>query len=24
VTERFRRVDFGHVEYQITFDDPTP
>jgi hypothetical protein len=22
VTERFRRVDFGHVEYQITFDDP--
>jgi hypothetical protein len=22
VTERFRRVDFGHVEYGITFDDP--
>jgi hypothetical protein len=22
VTERFRRVDFGHLEYQITFDDP--
>jgi hypothetical protein len=22
VTERFRRVDFGHVEYQIMFDDP--
>jgi len=22
VTERFRRVDFGRVEYQITFDDP--
>ena len=22
MTERFRRVDFGHVEYQITFDDP--
>jgi hypothetical protein len=22
VTERFRRVDFGHVQYQITFDDP--
>src|SRR5262245_238935 len=22
VTERFRRIDFGHVEYQITFDDP--
>ena len=21
-TERFRRVDFGHLEYQITFDDP--
>ncbi|HEY6340973.1 MAG TPA: hypothetical protein VIY49_05740 [Bryobacteraceae bacterium] len=22
VTERFRRVDFGHVRYQITYDDP--
>jgi hypothetical protein len=22
VTERFRRVDFGHMQYQITFDDP--
>src|SRR5437867_2342301 len=22
VTERFRRVDFGHMRYQITFDDP--
>ena len=22
VTERFRRVDFGHIQYQITFDDP--
>jgi len=22
VTERFRRVDFGHVDYRITFDDP--
>jgi hypothetical protein len=22
VTERFRRVDFGHLQYQITFDDP--
>ena len=22
VTERFRRVDFGHVQYEITFDDP--
>jgi hypothetical protein len=22
VTERFRRVDFGRVEYRITFDDP--
>src|SRR6185503_18611572 len=22
VTERLRRVDFGHVQYQITFDDP--
>jgi hypothetical protein len=22
VTERFRRADFGHVQYQITFDDP--
>jgi hypothetical protein len=22
VTERFRRVDFGHVQFQITFDDP--
>jgi hypothetical protein len=21
VTERFRRVDFGHMQYQITFDD---
>ena len=21
VIERFRRVDFGHVQYQITFDD---
>src|SRR5262249_5021366 len=20
--ERFRRVDFGHMQYQITFDDP--
>jgi hypothetical protein len=23
VTERFRRRDFGHLEYEITFDDPT-
>jgi hypothetical protein len=22
VTERFRRADFGHVQYEITFDDP--
>jgi len=22
VTERFQRVDFGHLRYQITFDDP--
>jgi hypothetical protein len=22
VTERFRRVDFGHIQFQITFDDP--
>jgi hypothetical protein len=22
VMERFRRVDFGHMQYQITFDDP--
>jgi hypothetical protein len=22
VIERFRRVDFGHMQYQITFDDP--
>src|SRR5215472_3848409 len=22
VTERFRRVDFGHIQMQITFDDP--
>ena len=22
VTERFRRVDFGHIQLQITFDDP--
>ena len=22
VTERFRRIDFGHLQYQITFDDP--
>jgi hypothetical protein len=22
VSERFRRVDFGHIQYQITFDDP--
>ena len=22
VTERFLRVDFGHVQFQITFDDP--
>ncbi len=22
VTERFLRVDFGHMQYQITFDDP--
>src|SRR5215510_13567753 len=22
VTERFRRVDFGHIQYQITYDDP--
>ena len=22
VTERFRRTDFGHMQYQITFDDP--
>jgi hypothetical protein len=23
VTERFRRRDFGHIEYQMTLDDPT-
>jgi hypothetical protein len=22
VTERFRRVDFGHMQFQVTFDDP--
>jgi hypothetical protein len=22
VTERFRRIDFGHIQRQITFDDP--
>jgi hypothetical protein len=22
VTERLRRVDFGHLQYQLTFDDP--
>lgn len=22
VTERFRRLDYGHLDYQITFDDP--
>jgi len=22
VTERFRRRDFGHLDYQVTFDDP--
>ena len=22
VTERLRRVDFGHLQYQVTFDDP--
>src|SRR5579872_4668389 len=22
VTERFRRVDFGHIQFQITFNDP--
>jgi hypothetical protein len=22
VTERFRRVDFGHLQFQITFEDP--
>ena len=22
VTERFRRIDFGHMQFQITFDDP--
>ena len=22
ITERFRRVDFGHMQFQITFDDP--
>ena len=22
VTERFRRVDFGHLEVEITIDDP--
>jgi hypothetical protein len=22
VTERFQRIDFGHMQYQITFDDP--
>jgi hypothetical protein len=23
VTERFRRIDFGHMLFEITFDDPT-
>ena len=22
ITERFRRVDFGHLEIQVTIDDP--
>jgi len=22
VTERFRRIDFGHMQFQVTFDDP--
>jgi hypothetical protein len=22
ITERFRRIDFGHMQFQITFDDP--
>jgi hypothetical protein len=22
ITERFRRVDFGHMQFQITYDDP--
>lgn len=22
VTERFRRVDFGHMQFQVTYDDP--
>ena len=22
VTERFRRIDFGHMQFEITFDDP--
>ena len=22
VTERFRRVDFGHIQFQLTYDDP--
>ncbi len=22
ITERFRRVDFGHMQFQVTFDDP--
>jgi hypothetical protein len=22
VSEKFRRIDFGHMQYQITFDDP--
>ena len=22
ITERFRRADFGHIQFQITFDDP--
>jgi hypothetical protein len=22
VTERFRRIDFGHLQYEITYDDP--
>jgi hypothetical protein len=22
VTERFQRIDFGHMQYQVTFDDP--
>jgi hypothetical protein len=23
VTERFRRIDFGHMQFQMTYDDPT-